>query len=155
MPPKYSFKIVVIVQALSHIQLFAAPWTAACQASLSLTISWHLLKLMSIESMMPSNHFIFCHLLLLLPSIFSSITVFFNESVLHIKWPKYWNFSFSISPSNEYSRLISFRIGWFDVLAVQGIFKSLFQHHDSSVLRFLYSPTPTSIHDYWKNHSYN
>ena len=107
------------------------PWTAACQASLSITNFWSLLKLMSIQSVMPSNHLILYCLLLLLPSIFLSIRVFSNESVLHIRWPKYWHFSFSISPSNEYSGLISFRIHWFDILAVQGTLKSLFQHHSS------------------------
>ena len=117
-------------QSLSHIQLFVTPWTAAHQASLSITNSRSLLKLMSIESVMPSNHLILCHPLLLLPSIFPSIQVFSNGSALRIRWPKYWSFSFSISPSNEYSGLI-----------------------DSSVLSFLYSPTLTSIHDHWKNHS--
>ena len=107
------------------------PWTAACQASLSITNSQSLLKLMSIELVMPSNHFILCHPLLLLPSIFPSITVFFNESGLHIKWPKYWTFSFSISPSNEYSGLIYFRMDWLDLLEVQGTLKSLLQHHSS------------------------
>ena len=113
------------------------PWTAACQASLSFTISWSLFKLMPIESVMPSNHPILCHPLLLLPSIFPSIRVFSNKSVFPLSWPKYWSFSFSISPSNEYSGLISFRIGWFDLLAVQGTLKSLLQHHSSkaSVLR--------------------
>ena len=106
----------------------ATSWSIVHQASLSLTVSQSLLKLMSIESMMPSNHLILCHLLLLLPSIFPSITVFSNESVLHIRWPKYWSFSFSISPSNEYSGLISFRTDWSDLLAVQGILKSLIQH---------------------------
>ena len=106
---------------------------------------------MSIESVIPSNHLILCRPRLLLPSIFPSITVFFNESGLHIKWPKYWTFSFSISPSNEYSGLISFRIDWFDLLAVQGILKSLLL----SALSFLYGPTLTSIHDYWKNHSFD
>ena len=119
------------VQSLSHVQLFVIPWTAACQASLSITTSWSLLKLMSIKSIMPFNHLIFCRLLLLLPSIFPSIMVFSNESVLHIRWPKYWRYSFGISHSNEYSRLISFKIGWFDLLAVQGTFKSLFQDHSS------------------------
>ena len=118
------------VQSLSHVQLFATPWTAAPQASLSITNSRSLLKLMSIESMMPSNHLILCHPFLL-PSIFPSIRVFSNESVLCIRWPKYWSFSFSISPSNEYSGLISFRIDWFDLLAVQGTLKSLLQHHSS------------------------
>ena len=107
------------------------PWTEACQASLSITNSWSLLKLMSIESAMPSNHLIFCHPLLLLPSIFPSIKVYSNGSVLLIRWPKYWSFSFSISPSNEYSRLISFRMDWLDLLAVQGTLKSLLQHHSS------------------------
>ena len=107
------------------------PWTAARQASLSITNSWSLLKLMSIELVMPSNHLILCHPLLLLPSVFPSIRVFSNESVLHIRWPKYWSFRFSISPSNVYSGLISFRIGWFDLLAVQGTLRSLLQHHSS------------------------
>ena len=110
------------------------PWTAACQASLSYTISWSLLKLMSVESVMPSNHLIFCCPLLLLPAIFPSIRVFSNELALRIRWPKYWNFSFSISPSNEYSGLISFRITWFELLAVQGTLKSLFQHHSLKAL---------------------
>ena len=117
------------VQSLSHLQLFPAPWTAAHQASLSITNSRNLLKLMSIELVMPSNHLILCCPLLLLPLICPSITVFSNESVLHIRWPKYW--SFSISPSNEYSVLISFRMDWLDLLAVQGTFKSLHQHHSS------------------------
>ena len=106
------------------------PWTTACQASLSITNSWSLLKLQSIESVMPSNHLILCRPLLP-PSIFPSIMVFSNESVLHIRWPKYWSFSFSISPSNEYSGLTSFRIDWLDLLAVQGTLKSLLQHHSS------------------------
>ena len=105
------------------------PWTATHQVPLCSTISWSLLKLMSIESVMPSNHLNLCHPLLLLPSIFPSIRVFSKESALHIRWPKYWRFSFSISPSNEYSGLISFRIDWFDLLAVQGTLQSLFQHH--------------------------
>ena len=117
-------------QLLSHIQLFATPWTTAPQASLSITNSWSLLKLMSIGSVMPSNHLILCCPLLLLPSIFPSIRVFSNESVLHIRWPKYWSFSFSIRPPNEYSGLISFRIDCFDLLAVQGTLKSLLQHHN-------------------------
>ena len=119
------------VQSFSHVQLFATPWTAAHQASLSITNFWSLLKLMSIESVMPSNHLILCHPLLLQPSIFPTIRVFSKESVLCIRWPKYWSFSFSISPSNEYSGLISFRIDWFDLLAVQGTLKSLLQHHSS------------------------
>ena len=112
------------------------PWTAACQASLSITNSWSLLKLMSIELVMPSNHLIFCHPLLL-PSIFLSIRVFSNESTLHIRLPKYWSFSFSINPSNEHSGLISFRMDWLDLFAVQGTLKSLLQHHSSkaSILR--------------------
>ena len=119
------------VQSLSCVQLFATPWTAAHQASLSITNSRSLLKLMSIESVMPSNHLILCHPLLLLPSIFSSIRVFSNESVLRIRWPRYWSFSFSISPSSEYSGLLSFRMNWLGLLAVQGTLKSLLQHHGS------------------------
>ena len=118
------------VPLLSCIQLSATPWTAAFQASLSITNSWSVLKLMSVESVMPSNHLILCHLLLL-PSVFPGIRVFSKESVLHIRWPKYWSFSFSISPSNEYSGLISFRIDWLDLLAVQGTLKSPLQHHSS------------------------
>ena len=112
-------------QSLSHVWLFATPWTAAHQASLSITNSWSLLKLMSIELVMPSNH------LILLPSIFPSIRVFSNESDLRIRWPKYWSFNFNISPSNEYPGLMSFRIDWFSLLAVQGTLKSLLQHHSS------------------------
>ena len=119
------------VQSLSHVRLFVTPWTAACQASLSFTNSRSLLKLMSFELVMPSNHLILCRPLLLLPSIFPSIRVFSNESVFHSRWPKYWSFSFSISPSNEYLGLISFRKDWLDLLAVQGTLKSLFQHHSS------------------------
>ena len=111
----------------------ATPWTTACQASLSITSSQSLLKLMSIKSVMPSNHLILCHPLLLLTSIFPSITVFSDESVLRIRWPKDWSFSFSTSPSNEYSGLISFRIDWFDLLAVQGTLKSLLQYHSSKL----------------------
>ena len=117
------------VQLLSHVQLFETPWIVAHQASLSITNSHSLLKLMSLESVMPSSHLTLCCPLLLLPSIFPSIRVFSNESVLHIKWPKYW--SFSISPSNEYSGLISFRMDWLDLLAVQGTLKSLLLHHSS------------------------
>ena len=116
------------VQLLSHVWLFVTPWTVACQAFLFITNSQNLLKLTSIESVMPSNHLILCRPLLLLPSIFPSISIFSNESVLHIRYPKYWSLSFSISPSNEYSGLISFRIGWLDILAVQGTRKSLLQH---------------------------
>ena len=128
MHPIYVFKISV--QLLSYVQLFAIPWTVAHQASLSITSSWNLLKLMSIRLVMPSNH-LFCQPLLLLPSVFPSIRVFANESVLHIRCPKYWSFSFSICPSNEYSGLISYRIGWFDLLTVQVTLKSLLQHHTS------------------------
>ena len=116
------------VQSLSHVRLFATLWTAALQASLSITNSRSLLKLMSIESVIPSNHLILCHSLLL-PSIFPSIRVFSSESVLRIRWPKYWSFSFSISPSNEYSGLISFRMDWLDLLEVQGTLNSLLKHH--------------------------
>ena len=128
--------LLFVVNSLSHIQLFATAWTAACQASLSITNSQSLLKFISIESVMSSNHLILCHPLLL-PSIFPSIRVFSNESALHIRRPKYWSFSFSISPSNEYSGLISFRMHWLDLLAVQGTLKSLLQHHSSkaSILR--------------------
>ena len=117
------------VQLLSYVRLFATPWTAACQASLSITNSWRLLKLMSITLVI--NHLILCRPLLLPPSIFPSTRVFSNESLLFIRWPKCWSFSFSISPSNEYSSLISLRIYWFDLLAVQGTLKSLLQHHSS------------------------
>ena len=121
----------LFVQSLSRVQLFATPWTSARQASLSIIDSQSLLKLMSIESMMPFNHLILCHPLLLPPSIFPSIRVFSNESVLYIRWPKDWSFSFSISPSNECSRLISFMMDWLDLLAVQGTLKTLLQHHSS------------------------
>ena len=126
--------IVVVVQSLSHVQLFVTPYTAACQAFLSVTNFRSLLKLMSIESVMPS-HFILCRPLLL-PSVFPSIRVFSKESVLHIRWPKYWSFSFSISPSNEYSGLISFNIDWFDIFAVQGTLKNLPQHFSSKASNF-------------------
>ena len=134
------------------------PRTTAHQASLSTTNSWSLPKPMSIESVMPSNHLILCHPLLLLLSIFSSIRVFSNKSALHIRWPKYWSFSFSISPSNEHLGLISLRMDWFDLLVVQGTLQESsptpqFKSTNSSALSFLYSPTLTSIHDYWKNHS--
>ena len=125
-------KSISLVQSLSHVRLFATPWTAACQASLSIINSQSLLKLMSIESMMPSNHLILCHPLLLLPAVFSSIRVFSSESVLHIRWPKFWSFSFSISPSSENS-VISFRLDWFDLLAVQGTLKSLLQYHSLKI----------------------
>ena len=123
--------LYVSVQLLSHVQLFVTPWTAILQASLSITNSWSPPKPMSIESVMPSNHLILCHSLLLLPSIFPSIRVFPNESALHIRWPKYWSFSFNIGPSNEYSGLVSFRMDWLDLLAVQRTLKSLLQHHSS------------------------
>ena len=123
------------VQSLSHVQLFVTPWTAACQASLSITNSRILLKLMSIASVMPSNYLILC-CSLLLPSVFPSIRIFSKESFLHIRWPKYWSFSFSISPSNEYSGLISFRMNWLDLLAIQGTLKSLLQHHSSKASIF-------------------
>ena len=148
------------VQSLSHVQLFVTPWTAAHQASMSITNSRSLLKLRSIKSMIPSNHLILCHPLLLLPPIPPSIRVFSNESLLRIRWPKYWSFSLSISPSNEYSRMISFRMDWLDLLAVQGTLKSLIQHPqfksiNSLALSFLYNPTFISIHDYCKNHSFD
>ena len=146
------------VQLLSCVQLFATLWTTACQASLSITNSWRLLKLMSIESVMPSNLLILC-CPLLLPSIFASIKVFSNESVLRLSWPKYWSFSFSISPSNEYSGLISCRFDWFDLFAVQGTLKHLLQHHRSKASILRHSAfcivQLTSIHDYWKNHSFD
>ena len=119
------------VQSLSRVRLLATPWTAARQASLSITNSQSLLKLTSIELVIPSNHLVLCRPFLLPPSIFPSIRVFSNEPVLCIRWPEYWSFSFSISPSNEYSGLISFRVNWLDLLAVQGTLKSLFQHHSS------------------------
>ena len=147
------------VQSLSHVRLFATPWIAAHQASLSITISRSSLKLTSSESEMPSSHLILCRPLLLLPPIPPSIRVFSNESTLHMRWPKHWSFSFSIIPSKEHPGLISFRMDWLDLLAVQGTLKSLLQHHSSkpSILRhsafFLHSPTLTSIHNHWENHS--
>ena len=148
------------VQSLSHVQFFATLWTAARQASLSITNSQSLLKFISIELVMPSNHLILCCLLLLPPSIFTSIRIFWNESVLHFRWPKCWSFSFSISPSNEYSGLISFKMDWLDLLAVQRTLKSLLQHHSSKAsillrLSFLYGLALTSIYDYWRNHSFD
>ena len=145
------------VQSLSCVRHFVTPWTAACQISLSITNSQSLLKLMSIELVMSSNHLTLCHPLPLLPSIFPSIRVFSNDSVL-IRWWKYWSFNFSISPSNEHPGLISFRMDWLDLLEVQGDSQESsptpqFKSINSSVLRFLYSPTLTSIHDHWKNHS--
>ena len=126
-----AFFPIYSVQSLSHVWLFETPWTAAHQSSLSITNSQSLLKFMSIELVMPSNYFILCCPVLLLPSIFPSIKVFSNESILCISWPKYWSFSFNISPSNEHPGLISFRIDWLDLLAVQGTLKSLLQHHSS------------------------
>ena len=147
-------------ELLSRVSLFVTPWTAACQASLSITNSQSWPKLMFIESVMPSNHLIPCCPLLLLPSIFPSIGVFSNESVLPIRWPKYSSFSFSIGPSKEYSGLISFRMDWLDLLGVQGTLQKSsptpqFKSINSSALSFLYSPSLTSIHDYWKNHSFD
>ena len=156
----HTLSLISSVHSLSRVWLFATPWTAARQASLSITNFQSLLKLMSIELVMPSNHLILCHPLLLPPSIFPSIRVFSNESTLHMRWPKDWSFSFSISPSNEYPGLISFRMDWLDLLAVQGTLKSplqtsQFKSINSSALSFLDSPTLTSIHDYWKNHSFD
>ena len=126
-----AFLIFSPVQLLSHVLLFTTPWTATHQASLSITNSWSLPKLRSTESVMPSNHLIFCHPLLFLSSIFPSIRVFSNESALSIRWPKYWSFSFNISPSNEHPGLISFRMDWLDLLAVQGTLKCVLQNHSS------------------------
>ena len=145
------------VQSLSCVWLFATPWTTACQVSLSITNSQSSLKLMSIELVMPSNHLILCHPLLLLPSIFPSIRVFSNESALCIRWPKYWSFSFNISPSNKHPGLISFRMHWLDLLAVQGTLKSLLQHH-SSKASILWCSSFFMVqlsHPYWKNHSFD
>ena len=145
----------ISVQLLNHVQIFATPWTAAYQASLSINDSQSLLKLMSVEPVMSSNHLILCLPHLLLHPNFPSIRVFSSESFLCIRWLKYWNFSFSVSPSNEYSGLISLRIDQFDLLVVQGTLKSLLQHHSSKAsilqLSFLHSTTLTSIHDHWKN----
>ena len=155
-----TYVFISSVQSLSSVWLFVTPWTAAHQASLSITNSWSLIKLMSIELVMPSNDLILCCPLLLLPSIFPSIRVFSSESVLPIRWPKYWSLSFSISPSNEYSGFISFRMDWLDLLAVQGTLKSVLQHHSSKALIFHCSAffivqLLTSTHDYWKNHSFD
>ena len=151
------------IQLLSCVWIFLIPWTAVRQASLSITNSQSLLKLMSFEMVMPSNHLILCHPHLLLPSVFPSIRVFSNESVLHIRWPKYTGVSASTSVlpifRTEYSGLISFRMDWLDLLAIQGTQESSptlqFRGINSSVLSFLYSPTLTSIHDYWKNQSFD
>ena len=146
-------------QSFSHVRLFATPWTAARQAFLSIINSQSLLKLMSISSVMPSNHLILCHPFLLLPSIFPSITVSSNELVLCIRWPEYWSFSFNISPYNEHSGLISFRTDTLDLLAVQGILKSLLQHHSLKASIIWHSAFFTvqlsHAHDYWKNHSFD
>ena len=151
------------VQSLSRVRLFATPWTAAHQASLPITNSQSLLKLMSIESVMPSNHLVFCCPLLLLPSIFPSVRVFSNVSVLHIRWPKYWSFSFNISPSNEHPGLISFRMDWLDLIEVQRTIKTRLQHHSSKTSILWHSAffivqlshPYTSIHDYWENHTFD
>ena len=145
---------------LSRVWLFMTPWTAACQASLSITNSQSLLKLMSIESVMPSNHLILCRPLHLPHSIFPSIRVLSNESALHIRWPKYWSFNFSLSPSNGFSGLISFRIDWLDLPCSPGDSQESsptpqIRNINSSALSLLYGPTLTSIHDYWKNHSFD
>ena len=156
---KYYGLTFISVQSLSCVWLFVTPWTATCQAFLSITNSRSSPKPMSIESVMPSSHFILCHPLLLLPSIFPSIRLFSSESALRMRWPKYWSFSFNISPSNEHSGLISFRMDLLDLLAVQGTLKSLLQHHSSkaSILWrsafFLVQLSHPSIHDHWKNHS--
>ena len=147
------------MQSPSRVRLFTTPWTAAHQASLSITNSQSLLKLMPIESVVLSNHLILCFSFLLLPSVFPSIRVFSSESVLHIRWPNYWSFSFSISPSNEYSGLISFRMDWLDLLAIQEILKSLLQHHSSKATILWHSAffivQLTSVTDHWKSHSFD
>ena len=150
----------ISVQLLSSVRLFVTPRTAAHQASLSITNSQSFLKLISIKSVMPSSHLILCHHLILPPSIFPSIRVFSNESVLRMRWPKYWSFSFSISPSNEYPGLISFRMDWVGSPCSPRDFQESFptpqfKRINSSALSFLHSPTLTSIHDHWKNHSFD
>ena len=149
----------VVVQLLGHVWLFATPWMAAHQASLSFTISWSLLKLMSVESVMPSSHLVLCRPLFLLPSVFPSIRVFSNESALNIRWPKYWSFSFGISPSNEYSGLLYFKIDWFDLFVVRGTLQSSpapqFENISFSALSVLYGKILTSVHYYWKNDSFD
>ena len=156
---KLSTKLIfVVVQSLSHVQLFVTPRGCSThQASLSFTISQSMLKLVFIESVMPFNHLILCHPLLLLPSIFPRIRVFSNKSTLHIRWPKYWSFSLSISPFNEYSGLISVRIDRLDILAVQRTLKSLLQHCSSKASVFQHSALQFNahIHDYWKNHRFD
>ena len=147
------------VQSLNRVQLFVTPWTAACQASLSIINSWSLLKFMFIKLVMPSNHLILCCPLLLLPSVFPSIRVLSSKSVLHIRWPKYWNFSFSVSPSNEYSGLISFRMDRLDLCSLGDSQESSptpqFKSINSLALSLLYGTTLTSIHDCWKNHTFD
>ena len=156
-----SAAISILSYCFSVIQLcltLVTPWTAACQASLSFTRSWSLFKPMSIESVMPSNHLILCCPLLLLPSVFPTIRVFSNELALHIRWPKYWSFSFNISPSNEYSGLISFRMDWSPCCPRDSQGSSptpQFKSINSLALSLLYGPTCTSVHDYWKNHSFD
>ena len=140
-------------RSLSHVWLSATRWTAACQPPLSSTISWNLLKLIPVESVMPSNHLILCHPLLLFPLIFPRIRVFSNESTLYIRWPKFWSFPNSLS--SEYSGLTSFEMAWFDLLAIQETLKRLFQHHNSSALSLLYGPTLLPIHDYWESYSFD
>ena len=140
------------VELLSHVQLFVTPWTAARQASLSITNSWSMVKFMSIQSVLPSNHLILCRPLLLLPSIFPSITVFSSESALRIRWPNYWSFRFNISPSNEYSGLISFKIDWLDLLAVQGILKRLTRTYINNNKKFHSS---SALSTFQVLHSYN
>ena len=150
---KICWEVVAVVQSLSHVWLFVTPQSTAHQASLSFTISWSLCKLMFIESVTPSNHLILCGPLPILSSIFPRIRVFTNELALHIRWPKYWSFSFSISPSNEYAGLISLKIDWFDLLAAQGILKSLSQHQCLKHQFFSVQPSlwsSSSVHDYWK-----
>ena len=152
----YGFIFLAVVQSLSHVQLFSTAWTAAHQASLSFTISQSLLKLMSTESVTPSNHLVLCCPLLLLPSVFPSIRVFSNESALHIRWPKDWSFSLIISPFNEYSGLISSKVDWIDLLAVWGTLQESsptpqFKSINSLMFSLVYGPTLTFIHDYWKN----
>ena len=150
---------LAVVQSLSRVQLFAIPWTTACQASLSFTISWSLLILMSFESVILSDHLILGHLLLFLPSIFPRIRVFSNELALHIRWPKYWSFHFSLGPSNEYSGLFSIRIYCFDLLTVKDSQESSaapqFESINSLALSLLKRPALTSMRDYWKNHSFD
>ena len=155
-PAEFFAHFISVLFSHSFMSDSVSPWTAARQASLFITNSQSLLKLMSIESVVPSNHIILCHPLLLLPSVFPSIKIFSNESVLCIRWPKYYSFSFSISLSNEYSGWISFRMDWFDLLAVKESSPTpQFKSNNSLELSFLYGPTLTSIHDYWKNHSFD